>query len=204
MPLQYKGFPLIESISKNQTSFKQILARSILHAISWKLDVNFPASSKFILVGAPHTSNFDFPLVLLLRYATGIQMHWIGKHTLFRRPLGWIMRILGGIPVDRRSKNNFVGSVVDMFKTRENFVVAISPEGTRSKSEYWKTGFYYIALGAGVPIALGFVDYKGKVLGIGPCIYPTGDIQADFLQIQAFYSDKTGKNPQLQGPLMLR
>lgn len=114
------------------------------------------------------------------------------------------MRGLDGIPVDRRSKNNSVGSIVEAFNQHERFVVVIAPEGTRSKSEYWRTGFYYIALGAGVPIALGFVDYQGKVLGIGPCVYPSGNIQADFIQVQEFYTGKTGKYPQLQGQLMLR
>ena len=131
-------------------------------------------------------------------------MHWIGKHTLFKWPGGWLLRRLDGIPVDRRSKNNFVGSIVELFKRYEQFVLVIAPEGTRNKSDHWKTGFYYIALGAGVPIALGFVDYKKKILGIGPCVHPSGDIQADFVQIQEFYKGITGKNPQLQGQMMLR
>jgi 1-acyl-sn-glycerol-3-phosphate acyltransferase len=195
---------LTETLLKNQISFPQLLARAILKFLSWDLEVNMPLSPKYVLVGAPHTSSLDFLMMLLLKYATGVRMHWIGKHTLFRGPVGWILRGLDGIPVDRRSNNNFVGSIVDVFDKHEQYVVVIAPEGTRSNAKYWRTGFYYIALGADVPIALGFVDYHGKILGIGPCVYPSGDIQADFVQIQEFYYGKTGKNPQLQGQLKLR
>jgi 1-acyl-sn-glycerol-3-phosphate acyltransferase len=199
-----KGSSLIETLPNNRISISQILARAILNFLSWKLEVTIPDSPKYVMVGAPHTSNFDFLMFLLLRYATGIRMRWIGKHTLFRGPFGWLMRRLDGVPVDRSSKNNFVGSIVEEFNRHDQFVLAIAPEGTRSKTEYWRTGFYYIALGAEIPIALGFVDYKGKLLGIGPSVYPSGDIQTDFLKIQEFYSGRTGKNPQLQGQLKLR
>jgi 1-acyl-sn-glycerol-3-phosphate acyltransferase len=195
---------LIETARKNPISLSQMLARGILKVLSWNLDVSIPIYPKYVLVGAPHTSNFDFFVFLLLKYAVGIRMYWIGKHTLFRGPIGWLMRRLDGIPVDRRSKNNFVGSIVEVIKQKKQFVVVIAPEGTRSNAKYWRTGFYYIALGAEVPIALGFVDYKRKIVGIGSCFFPTGDIQADFVHIQKFYIDKTGKNPHLQGQIMLR
>jgi 1-acyl-sn-glycerol-3-phosphate acyltransferase len=192
-------------ISPQKTiSFAQSVARSVLRALSWKVDVILPASPKYVVIGAPHTSNMDFIYMLLLMYATGLKLHWIGKHTLFKPPIGGLMRKLGGIPVDRRSKNNFVDKVVDRINQHDEFVVAVAPEGTRSKSKYWRTGFYYIALGAGIPIALGFIDYKEKVVGIGPSFYPTGDIQVDFKQIKLYYASKTGKYPHLQGPMELR
>jgi len=195
---------MMEITPQKPISFSQLLARSVLRAFSWKLDVILPANPKFVVIGAPHTSNMDFIFMLLLKYATGLKLHWIGKHTLFRAPFGSLMRRLGGIPVDRRSKNNFVDKVVNQINQQEKLVMAIAPEGTRSKSKYWRTGFYYIALGAAIPIALGFIDYKEKVVGIGPSFNPTGDLEADFNIIKMFYAGKTGKYPHLQGPMELR
>ena len=184
--------------------FTQSLAMATLRLKSWKLDVNMPTAPKFVLVGAPHTSGLDLFYALMLAHGTGIKMNWIGKDSLFRWPLGGPMRWLGGIPVQRHSRQNFVQQVVDIFNRVEKLVIAIAPEGTRGKADYWKTGFYYIAQGAGVPIALGFVDYKDKVVGIGPTIYPSGDIHADFNQIKTFYAGKTGRYPHLQGEARIR
>jgi 1-acyl-sn-glycerol-3-phosphate acyltransferase len=176
----------------------QLVAQAILRLLSWQLEVTVPQSPKFVMVGAPHDSGWDLFFFLLLVYATGIKMSWIGKHTLFRWPVGGLLRRFGGIPVDRRSRHNFVQQVVEVFKGMDGFSVAISPEGTRRKVKYWKTGFYYIALGAGVPIALGFIDYQRKVIGIGPTITPSGDIQADFAPIRSFYSGITRPLPELK------
>jgi 1-acyl-sn-glycerol-3-phosphate acyltransferase len=184
--------------------FTQSLAMGALRLKSWRLEVNMPAAPKFVLVGAPHTSKLDLYYALMLAHGTSIKMHWIGKDSLFRWPVGGALRWMGGIPVKRNSSQNFVNQIVDVFNRLEKLVVAIAPEGTRGRAEYWKTGFYYIALGAGVPIALGFVDYKDKVVGIGPTIYPSGDIQADFVQIKAFYENKTGRHPELQGETRIR
>jgi 1-acyl-sn-glycerol-3-phosphate acyltransferase len=170
---------------------------------SWKLNITLPASPKFVLIGAPHTSNWDLISALVVKYGTGLNMHWIAKDTAFRWPLGGFLRRLGGIPVNRRSSNNFVAQIVEAFNRIDNLVLAISPEGTRSKSHYWRTGFYYIALGASVPIALGFVDYGQKMVGIGPNFMPTGDIRADFHFIKEFYSGIRGRNPERQGEIKL-
>jgi 1-acyl-sn-glycerol-3-phosphate acyltransferase len=186
-------------ITLQTNRFTQSLAMATLHLKSWKLDVNMPVAPKFVLVGAPHTSSLDLFYALLMAHSTGIKMNWIGKDSLFRWPLGGPMRWLGGIPVQRQSRQNFVQQVVDIFNRLERLVIAIAPEGTRGRADHWKTGFYYIAQGAGVPIALGFVDYKDKVVGIGPTIYPSGDIHADFTQIKEFYAGKTGRHPHLQG-----
>lgn len=114
------------------------------------------------------------------------------------------MRWLGGIPVNRRSRNNFVEQIVETFRQQEELVIAIAPEGSRGSTVYWKTGFYYIALGAQVPIALGFIDYPNRVVGIGPAFIPSGDIQADFSVIKDFYTGKKGKYPHRQGEVQLR
>lgn len=184
--------------------FSQMVARTVLNYQSWRLDFTLPAAQKYVLVGAPHTSSWDFLYTMLLSHAAGIKLHWIGKDTLFKQPFGSILRKLGGIPVNRRSRNNFVQQVVDAFNQHRELVVAIAPEGTRDNVPYWKTGFYYIALGASVPIALGYIDYAEKTLGIGPTLFPSGDIQADFDQIKSFYAGKLGKHPHLQGKIQLR
>jgi len=184
--------------------FTQSLAMATLRLKSWKLDVHMPAAPKFVLVGAPHTSGLDLFYALMLAHGTGIKMHWIGKESLFRWPLGILMRWLGGIPVDRRVRGNFVQQVVDVFNRSERLVVAITPEGTRSQVHYWKTGFYYIAHGAGTPIALGFIDYGRKELGIGPAITPSGDIHTDFEAIRSFYTGKLGRYHHKQGEMLLR
>lgn len=185
-------------------SVSQALAQFILRLMGWKLQVELPDVPKYIVVGAPHTSNWDFVFTLLLMYGAGLTIYWIGKDSLFRPPFGALMRWLGGIPVVRDSRNDFVSQIVKLYRSRSELIIAISPEGTRSRTDYWKTGFYYIAQGAGIPIALGYVDFSKKQLGIGLSFYPSGDIQADFVKIKEFYADKRGKNSLLQGQIQLR
>jgi len=184
--------------------FSQTVARTVLNYQSWRLDFTLPEAQKYVLVGAPHTSGWDFLYTMLLSHAAGIKLHWVGKDTLFKRPFGSILHKLGGIPVNRRSRNNFVQQVVDVFNQHSKLIVGIAPEGTRDNVPYWKTGFYYIALGASVPIALGYIDYAEKTVGIGPTLFPSGDLQADFDQIKSFYAGKLGKHPHRQGKIQLR
>jgi 1-acyl-sn-glycerol-3-phosphate acyltransferase len=136
---------------------------------------------------------------MLLMYASRVRFHWIGKASLFKGPLAGLFRRLRGIPVRRDQNKNFVTQIVDIFNQSERLIIAIAPEGTRKKSTYWKTGFYYMALGAQVPVVLGFVDYLRKQVGVGPVLHPTGDIQIDFAQISAFYAEKVGLHPKKQG-----
>jgi 1-acyl-sn-glycerol-3-phosphate acyltransferase len=178
-------------------------AASMLRLGGWKMPLNLPPASKYVLIGAPHTSNWDFIYFLLLKFAADLELSWIGKASLFRWPAGLLMKRLGGIPVDRSSNNDFVTQIVASFNRLECLIVTIAPEGTRSKAAYWRTGFYYIALGAGVPISLGFIDYRTKEIGIGPYFYPSGNIQADFHQIKEFYASKKGKHPERQGTVRL-
>jgi 1-acyl-sn-glycerol-3-phosphate acyltransferase len=141
---------------------------------------------------------------MLLIYATGIKVKWIAKDSLFRGPMGVLIRALGGIEVNRRQRSNFVDQIVKILNQHDHLIIALAPEGTRTKANHWKTGFYYIALGARVPIAMGFIDYEKKVVGIGPYFYPSGDIQSDFdTHIKVFYSDKIGKYPDKQGAIRL-
>lgn len=184
--------------------FSASICYGILRLLGWQMAGAFPDSPKFIMVGAPHTSNWDFFYAMLFKYASGLHFKWIGKASLFKPPFGSLFMRLGGIPVWREKKSNFVSQISELFDRSEKLVIAIAPEGTRQQTAYWKSGFYYMAVGARVPIVLGFVDYARKQVGLGPELHPTGDIQADFKQIQAFYSDKRGAHPANQNPIALQ
>lgn len=178
-------------------------AQLILSMLGWQLDDRLPDEKKYVIIGAFHTSNWDFVIGMLGLWALGLKASWVGKHTLFRGPAGPLFRLMGGIPVDRTIHTGFIRRIADLYKERERMTLTITPEGTRSKREHWKTGFYFIAVEASVPIALGYIDYPRKKLGIGATLYPTGDINKDFEQIRAFYSDKKGLKPEKQGPVAL-
>jgi len=147
---------------------------------------------KYVLIGAPHTSNWDFPLMLLVVLKLRLQVFWMGKHTLFSFPVGWLMKWLGGIPIDRNRSHNVVNEIVIQFKQEEELVVLIPPEGTRRKVSEWKTGFYHIAHNAEVPILMGYVDAAKKEAGIADYFHPSGELEADMKEIRAFYANKKG------------
>lgn len=178
-------------------------AQLILSALGWQLDARLPGEKKFVIIGAFHTSNWDFPLGILGMWALGLKASWVGKHTLFRGPLGPIFKRMGGVPVDRSVHTGFIQRVAELYNTREEMALTIAAEGTRSKTTHWKTGFYFIAVEARVPIALGYIDYRNKRLGVGGALYPTGDIRKDFQTIRDFYQDKSGLRPENQGPIAL-
>ena len=182
----------------------QHIGLAIAAVAGWRVQVPQPPPARCVIVGAPHTSSWDLPLTLLLMLAAGLRLRWIAKDTLFRGPLGWLLRALGGIPLNRRVRENFVEQMVTAFRASESLRLAISPEGTRRDAPHWKTGFYYIALGAGVPIVLGYADYRRRVVGLGPTLHPTGDLRADFESIRAFYRGIIGKHPERQGAIRIR
>lgn len=185
-------------------NLSQTLSQNFLDILGWKTEANLPPTSQYVMLGAYHTSNWDFPLALLVINAVGIRFNWVGKDSLFRRPFGGLMRSLGGIPVDRSTNTKFVDQMIAAFHKHPEFTMVIAPEGTRKKTEYWRTGFYYIALGANVPIALTYLDYQRKMGGVGTYLMPSGDIQADMSKIREFYADVTGKFPQQQGEIQIR
>lgn len=167
-----------------------------LRLTGWRVEGTAPAEAKYVLIAAPHTSNWDFPVTLMVCFALRLNVYWMGKASLFPPLIGGVMRWLGGIPVNRERAGNLVQGTIDAFNENEQLTVIVPPEGTRGKVTHWKTGFYYIAHGAGVPIALGFLDFKRKVGGIGKLFHTTGDIEKDMQLIQAFYAGIKGKNPQ--------
>lgn len=173
----------------------KMIANMILILSGWKVDKLVPEERKFILIAAPHTSNWDFVYTILFIKALGVNFNWVAKHTMFKWPFGMILRSLGGIAVDRRTKGNNISKMASVFKYRDDVVIAIAPEGTRRKVDGWKTGFYYIAMEAKVPIALGYFDYAKKEMGIGKIVYPCGDICADMEIFKSFYMDKVGCCP---------
>jgi 1-acyl-sn-glycerol-3-phosphate acyltransferase len=175
-------------------------ANLILKLAGWRV-VGEPPRPQCVLIGAPHTSNWDFVFALLAFWSLEIDCRWVGKHTIFRPPFGWLMRQLGGIPLNRTTTSDFVPDVVAWFKREPDLTLCIAPEGTRSRKDHWRSGFYWIAHGAGVPIGLGFLDYEKRVGGIGETIMPTGDIEADMERIRGFYADVIGKHPENLSPI---
>lgn len=175
------------------------IARSLMTIFGWHIEVDAPDLPKLVLVGAPHTSNWDFVLTLTTFFALSVRISWMAKHTFFRWPIKGLVEWLGGIPIDRTSPDDgMVNQTVEAFNSREKFVIAVMPEGTRTKVGKWKTGFYHIAQGAKVPIVLVRFDYGRKVMGIGPAFEPSGDLTADMASIQSIFAAIKGKNP-LQG-----
>ena len=167
-----------------------------LRLMGWKVVGKLPPSAaKSVLIAAPHTSNWDLPYTLMVCFVLRLNVYWMGKSSIFKPPFRRVMMWLGGIPVDRAQSNNLVAdSSAAIMKATGPLQLIVPPEGTRSGTRFWKTGFYYIASGAGVPIMLAYLDYEKKVGGLGPMFQTTGDIDADMVAIKAFYAGVKGKN----------
>jgi len=191
------------ALGKQKSSLVNSIARMILRLSGWRTHVIPPHTSRYVLIGAPHTSNWDFVLALALMTVERIPIRIMGKDSLFRWPFGVFMRAIRAIPVNRRERTSMVDQIATKFSETNELVIGISPEGTRRKTSHWKTGFYYIALKAKVPIVMAYLDYKNKIVGLGPSIKPTGDIKADFVEIKDFYSGIIGKFPNKQSKIEL-
>ncbi|MFQ3201778.1 MAG: 1-acyl-sn-glycerol-3-phosphate acyltransferase [Zhongshania sp.] len=177
-------------------SFFCILFKILTRLRGWEVVGEKPSHKKYVLIAAPHSSNWDFPTMMGAAFVLGLDVHWIGKHTLFPKGIvGFVMRWFGGISIDRGKANNTVDQIIEQYALRDDLLVLIAPEGTRSKVDNWKAGFYHIAVGAGVPIYLSFLDTRKRQTGIGKVFYPSGDYEKDLAEIKAFYSDKVGFNP---------
>lgn len=163
-------------------------SRIMLKVLGWRVVGSMPDDIKqCVLIAAPHTSNWDMPLSLMIAFALDTQLHWVGKQSIFKFPFSGLMRWMGGIPVDRSHANNMVDASIAKFKEYPELRIMMAPEGTRARVKQWKSGFYHIAHGAQVPIALAFVDYKNKCGGIGKFMTTSGDYDKDMLEISAFY-----------------
>jgi 1-acyl-sn-glycerol-3-phosphate acyltransferase len=172
------------------------IAKSTLGAIGWHVDGQLPDLPKFILVGAPHTSNWDFVLFLGVIFTLRANVGFMGKAELFNNPLGWFFRWCGGVPVDRSKSTGLVDQMVQACRAAERFILVIAPEGTRHRVVEWKRGFYHIAKGAGIPIVIAIVDGKHKTVRLGQVFQPTENMEADMKTIQGFFTGVVGINPR--------
>lgn len=193
------------------TVFQLPVIRSILRTIAlffaklidWKVHQSaydaLAEHKKAMIIGAPHTSNWDFLVMLMAALILRMPARWLGKHTLFLGPMGPIMRFLGGIPIDRRARFNSVEQISQKFATTENMILIIAPEGTRSAVAKWRTGFYFMAQAAKVPMVFAYLDYAKREVGVLAIEYAQGDVEQDVMRYQAMYNSVPGKNPQNYG-----
>jgi 1-acyl-sn-glycerol-3-phosphate acyltransferase len=180
------------------------LARLWFWLFGWDTEGDAPSVPKGVLIAAPHTTNWDLPHMLAASFLFRIRISWLGKDTLFKPPLGVLLRALGGISIDRSSPQGSVQALAELYARSDKLVIAVPPEGTRSKRDQWKSGFYWIAYTAQVPIICGYLDYEKKRAGLGFHFVPTGDVRADMDRIRAFYADKRGKFPELESVIGLK
>ncbi len=181
----------------------RFIARQLLKLGGWTPVGEIPTEKKAVVIAAPHTSNWDGIWGLIYRVERGFDIHFFAKDTLFWFPLGWILRALGGIPLDRKVPGAAVQRAVERFTNSDTFYFGLAPEGTRSLKQGWKSGFYRIATEANVPLVLGFFDYRTRRLGIGPTMLLSGDVDADMQLIRNYYADFQGRHPENASPVRL-
>lgn len=174
------------------------LTKFVFHKLlGWKISGNFHSEiKKAVIIVTPHTSWHDFYVGVLTRRISKTKIHWVGKKELFKWPMGWYFKWMGGSPLDRTSGQNKVEAITKIFDSKEEFRLTLAPEGTRKKVETWKTGYYYIAMAAKVPIIPVSFDYKTKTVTINDPFYPTGDIAADTVILRSYYDGVVGKKPE--------
>lgn len=181
----------------------QRLAALLFRLAGWRTEGTPPASSdRFVLIAAPHTSNWDAVILLVAARIYDLPLAWFVKDAWFKFPLAPIMRRLGGVPIDRSARHGVVEQAIERLKSGEPLALAVPPEGTRGLAPHWKSGFYHIARGAGVPIVLGYIDYERRVAGLGPAFTPTGNIAADFEVFREFYDKVKPRFPDKKGPIL--
>ena len=170
------------------------VGRAGLRVWGWRIAGDVPHEPRFVAIVAPHTSNWDFVIGVLVMFALDLDVHWFGKDSLFRGPLGALLRGLGGRPVRRDSPEGVVADVADTIREAPAFLLALAPEGTRKRVDHWRTGFYHIALRAGVPIVPVWLDWHRREAGIGDAMQPTGDLAADIAALQRLYRPEMARN----------
>lgn len=189
--------------SGRASPFVALVGRIVYRLLGWRCVGETPRVEKFVILAAPHTSNWDGFFLLLASAMLELDFSFFGKHTLFRGPLGWFLRHMGGIPLDRSRSQSFVSQAVSWFDGHERFALGVAPEGTRYLTAGWKTGFYRIAVQAKVPIVLGYIDYAKKEGGILPeMLVPTGDIDEDFKTLQRLYGPCVARHPERKAPIV--
>jgi 1-acyl-sn-glycerol-3-phosphate acyltransferase len=172
------------------------IARLMMRLLGWRVDGRLPNIPKFVLIGAPHTSNWDFLLFLGVIFTLRTNVRFMGKAELFRWPIGFFFRYCGGIPVDRKKSTGLVDQMVQAIRESDRFILTIAPEGTRHHVQEWKRGFYHIAKGTGIPVVLAIVDGRHKTVRVGQVFHPTENMEADMKAIQGFFAGIVGINPR--------
>ena len=188
--------PLGQRVPARGNAISRAIGRGAMSVNGWKFEGAMPNEPRFVVIVAPHTSNWDFPLGVAALFSLGFRVSFLGKHTLFKWPLGMFMRWLGGVPVDRSVSRDRVTEAIGAFRSSEKLVLAIAPEGTRKRVTEWKTGFYHVALGAGVPIVTVAFDYGRKTVRIGPPFRPSGERDADIAELKDFYRGIVARRPE--------
>lgn len=183
---RFPGLP--PSLPRRGNAFSKALARAILALFGWRVTGEVPDRAKMVAIVAPHSTNWDFVVGILVVFALGLRVRYLGKHTLFHPPLGWLMRWLGGTPVVRESPQGAVQDAAEMIAREDKVLLGIAPEGTRTPGKPWRSGFYNIATAAQVPILPAAFDYPAKALRLFPLFEPTGDYKADLARLQALYA----------------
>ncbi len=184
------------AIPKHEARISPLVGKLILKLSGWQFEGELPNLPSYVVLAAPHTSNWDAFYGFAGLLVIGVKISWMAKNSIFRKPLGGLLKRLGGIPIDRTSSHGVVQQTVQALKRGDGMILVVAPEGTRKRVEKWKTGFYHVAKEAAVPIVPGFLDYSRKRLGFGPAVFPTDDKTADMVQLQDFYKSITGKRPE--------
>ncbi|MEP6618318.1 MAG: 1-acyl-sn-glycerol-3-phosphate acyltransferase [bacterium] len=174
----------------------QAIGRSVLGAWQWRIVGALPELPKFVIIVAPHTSNWDFPVGVFAMFALDVRIHWFGKESLFRSPLGWIFRRLDGRPVRRDAPEGVVTEMADIVRGEPQFLLALAPEGTRKPVAQWRSGFYHIAHAAEVPIVPVWFDWSRHEIGIGAPMCTSGNVATDLTILQSFYRPEMGRDPR--------
>jgi len=181
-----------------------VVARALLRLLGWRVEVVLPPGPRGVIIFYPHTSNWDFVIGYLAKTAAGLEAQFLGKHTIFRWPLGGLLRRMGGIPVDRRAPAGIIAALKRRFAEEPRFWLALAPEGTRRYTDHWKSGFYRLAVEARVPLGLGFADWRTRVIGVTEYVDLSGDEARDLARIRAFYADKVARHPAQASAIRLR
>jgi 1-acyl-sn-glycerol-3-phosphate acyltransferase len=195
-PAPYVDAPLVPGLRSR-------FADWVLRLAGWRVVLAQPVPMRCVVVFYPHTSNWDFPIGLMAKWLVGVHFRFIAKDSLFATPLGPSLRRWGGIPIDRAGRTGVIARLAAQFAEYDDFRLVVAPEGTRSRTEFWKSGFYHLARAANVPLALSFIDYRRRETGVGAYLELTGDVAADMARIASFYADKTARWPQNAGPVRL-
>ena len=183
---------------------RQGFARWLLHRLGWQIEGVRPEHQRCVLIAAPHTSNWDLPLMLAFAAAFNIKITWMAKHSLFFPPLSWLLRAMGGTPIVRHENRNIVDAMAETQQNSSQMILVVPTEGTRERAEYWKSGFYHIASKAGVPIVPTYLNFASKRGGFGPALTPTGNMAEDMQYFRDFYAGMEGKFPGQFGPVRLK